>query len=374
MSFLKKNYSSHTIIDGLSFKIYLRKLVLMKKIKILVPLLIAIICLIIFNCSKENKMIEKLPDGLYALIKTSKGDIWLKLYEQQTPITVANFVGLAEGKIKTEKKGNFYDGLKFHRVIEGFMAQGGCPVGKGWGGPGYSFPDEFNKNLKHDSEGILSMANSGPNSNGSQFFITFAPQPDLDNAHTVFGKIVLDSDSLEILSQIKQDDVIKTIKIIRKGNEYKGYEITDESFKTMLKDKQEKINQEIMKKNKKQVDMINDFLSKAIEDSSGIKYFIEKKSDSIDGSPNDNGQVTVHYKGMLLNGTIFDSSYDRGQPVQFPVNGVIPGFSIALKQMKKGEKRIVFIPSNLAYGEKGADGAIPPNSDLIFELELLDFK
>lgn len=347
---------------------------LMKKINILFPLLITITCLILFNCSKESKMIEKLPNGLYALIETSRGDIWLKLYEKQTPLTVANFVGLAEGKIKTEKEGNFYDGLKFHRVMEGFMAQGGCPAGNGSGGPGYSFPDEFHKNLKHDSEGILSMANSGPNSNGSQFFITFAPQPHLDNAHTVFGKVVLDSDSLEVLSQIKKDDVIKTIEIIRKGDEYKDYEITDESFKKMLKDKQEKINQEIMKKNKKQVDMIDDFLSKAIEDSSGIKYFIQKKSDNTDGNPNDSSQVTVHYRGVLLNGTVFDSSYDRGQPAQFPVNGVIPGFSVALKQMKKGEKRIVFIPSNLAYGERGAGGAIPPNSDLIFELELLDFK
>jgi len=139
-----------------------------------------------------------------ATIKTNKGDISLKLFADLAPVTVANFVNLA--------KRGFYNKLKFHRVIKDFMIQGGCPRGTGAGGPGYDFQDEFVPELKHDKPGILSMANSGPNSNGSQFFITHVPTTWLDGKHTVFGEVVGAQDQ-KIVNSIEQNDVIDSIVI-----------------------------------------------------------------------------------------------------------------------------------------------------------------
>lgn len=141
---------------------------------------------------------------LKATFKTSKGDINLELFPDKAPLTVANFVNLS--------KSGFYDGLKFHRVIPDFMVQGGCPLGTGTGGPGYQFKDEFHPTLRHDTAGVLSMANSGPGSNGSQFFITHVETPWLDNNHTVFGSVVSESDQV-VVDSIAQSDVIDSISI-----------------------------------------------------------------------------------------------------------------------------------------------------------------
>lgn len=128
-------------------------------------------------------------DRANAVFETNMGTFEAELYAKECPETVWNFINLAEGRQETDKGGNFYDGLTFHRVIEGFVIQGGCPQGTGTGGPGYRFGDEFDSSLRHDSEGILSMANAGPGTNGSQFFVTLAPTPHLDNRHSVFGKV-----------------------------------------------------------------------------------------------------------------------------------------------------------------------------------------
>lgn len=167
---------------------------------------------------------------MFALFETTKGNFKIKLFADKTPKTVENFVGLAEGTKeftdpKTDKsvKRPFYDGLVFHRVIEDFMIQGGCPLGTGTGGPGYRFADEFVKELKHDKAGKLSMANAGPNTNGSQFFITVAPTPHLDGRHTVFGEVVEGYDVVEAISKVRtasmdrpaEPIVIKHVKIIK---------------------------------------------------------------------------------------------------------------------------------------------------------------
>ena len=146
-----------------------------------------------------------LPPGLYARFQTSQGDFAVRLFDDLVPNTVRNFLDLAEGR-KGPKPGTpFYDGLVFHRVIDGFMIQGGCPEGSGRGGPGYRFADEFHPKLRHSKPGILSMANAGPNTNGSQFFITVTPTPHLDNRHSVFGEVVEGYDVVEKISLVPRD-------------------------------------------------------------------------------------------------------------------------------------------------------------------------
>jgi len=181
-----------------------------------------------------------LPDGLYAEFNTSKGRIVCQLEFEKTPLTVANFVGLAEGTKNYSKDGGppkpqakpFFDGLTFHRVIPSFMIQGGCPLGTGTGGPGYRFKDETRPDLKHTGPGILSMANAGPASNGSQFFITHVATPHLDGKHTVFGHVV---EGQEVVNKIVKGDKIETLKIIRVGDKAKAYKGGQADFEKFTK-------------------------------------------------------------------------------------------------------------------------------------------
>ena len=307
-------------------------------------------------------------DGIYANIITKKGNIKIKLEYIKAPITVANFVNLVEGKIKSNKKYNgspFYDGLIFHRVINDFMIQGGCPEGKGTGGPGFKFDDEFHEDLKHDKPGTLSMANSGPNTNGSQFFITHNATNWLDGKHSVFGYVV---SGQEIVDQIQNNDKIQSISIEKIGKlaiKWDSVKVFDDYFK----------NKEIEKDKIKKLELDKIIsITKGMEKTkSGLFHLIENKGNN--DFPSIGSTVSVHYTGKLVDGTIFDSSYQRNNPISFVLGKgqVIEGWDEGLLKMAKGGSGKFVIPSNLAYGENGAGGIIPPNSTLIFDLELVDF-
>lgn len=307
-----------------------------------------------------------MQEGLYAQIKTNKGEIMLILHHDKSPGTVANFINLSEGKIKNSHKPMnvpYYDGLKFHRVIPDFMIQTGCPNGTGTGDPGYKFDDEFHPELRHNKPGILSMANSGVSTNGSQFFITHVATNWLDDKHTVFGEVV---EGLDIVNEIQQDDVIDSIIILRVGDEAEKWNST-EVFNN-FKDKKEIL----IKQRQLKEQQIIEKLSKDFEVTpSGLRYKILNKGNG--DSPTKGDKVKVHYKGMLIDETVFDSSYKRNQPIEFNVGigQVIPGWDEGIMLLKKGEKAKFIIPSNLGYGEAGAGGVIPSNATLVFEVELL---
>lgn len=305
-------------------------------------------------------------DGIFAVMETAKGDIVLNLFYKQTPLTVVNFVGLAEGKLDAAKGKPFYDGLKFHRVIskangdeQDFMIQGGDPRGNGTGGPGYTFPDEFVDTLKHSKPGILSMANSGADTNGSQFFITIVPTPWLDGKHTVFGEVIAGQN---IVNTIKQDDVIKKVTIVRNGEEAKKFNATQADFDKLKKEAAGKIFKEIEKK-----------FPGAKKDDNGIFYVTKK--DGSGSKIGKNRSVAVHYTGSLLNGTMFDSSQGR-EPLAFTTGAgqMISGFDIMVQDMKLKEKRTVILPPSFAYGARGIPGVIPGNAYLVFDIELIRVK
>ena len=311
-----------------------------------------------------------MKDGLYAVLKTKKGNITLELEYKKTPMTVCNFVGLATGVLNLENPGKpFYDGLTFHRVIDNFMIQGGCPKGNGTGGPGYRFPDEFDPSLKHTGPGVLSMANAGPGTNGSQFFITHVETPWLDGKHTVFGHVV---EGQNVVNKIKQGDRIDSVEILRIGAEAEAFDVSKESFTKYVQEAEEKVIKAREEANRKILDEIKTRYPEAVKTASGLMYVVDRPGDG-GASPKFGGKVTVHYEGKLLNGKIFDSSYLRKEPTSFRIGEVIEGWNEALVTMTKNEKRTLIIPPELGYGEYGYPGVIPPNAYLIFEVELLSF-
>ena len=293
-----------------------------------------------------------------AEIKTSKGMIIIDLEYEKTPMTVANFVQLSE-------KG-FYDGLKFHRVIENFMIQGGDPDGTGRGGPGYKFPDEFHPDLNHSSAGILSMANSGPGTNGSQFFITHKETPWLDNKHTVFGKV---TSGQNIVDLIAQNDIMESIKIVRTGEKSKAF-----NAEQVFNEKKDEYDKMEINKKKELEKKMKDLTSDAKATESGLKYIMIKEGKG--PKPKMGQTVSVHYAGYLTNGQKFDSSYDRNQPIEFPIGTgrVIKGWDEGIMLLNVGAKAKLIIPPDLGYGARGAGGVIPPNATLIFDVELLEIK
>ena len=319
-------------------------------------------------------------EGIYAEFNTSKGKIICLLEHKKTPLTVANFVGLAEGNITVNgisKNKPFYDGLKFHRVIKDFMIQGGCPLGNGSGDPGYKFEDEIVDDLRHSGPGILSMANSGPNTNGSQFFITHKETPWLDGKHPVFGHVV---EGQTVVDAIEQNDVINSIKIIRVGEDAKNWS-AQRTFDGVNEAKLAEIARLKMEEEKKRKEYISNFYDqvkkkekKAQLSPSGLVYVVKKKGKDVTNLGAKKGsKVSLHYTGSLFSdGTKFDSSKDRKEPFTFNYieTPLIPGFTEGISLVGPKGKVKLYIPYFLAYGERSA-GKIPANSDLVFDLEIL---
>ena len=311
---------------------------------------------------------KNLKDGLYAIVHTEKGDITLSLEYKKVPMTVMNFIGLAEG-VLSEDEEPFYDGLIFHRVIPNFMIQGGCPKGTGTGGPGYRFPDEFDLSLKHDGSGVLSMANAGPNTNGSQFFITHVATPWLDGKHSVFGHVI---EGQDVVNRIEAGDRINSVEIVRIGKDAEAFKASVEDFSRLVEESDRRSREKEAEERRKVERELDNRYPGAVKKPSGLWYIVEKEGDG-KSHPVSGQKVKVHYHGTLLDGKVFDSSVARRQPATFKVGEVIEGWNEALVEMSKGEKRTLIIPPELGYGIHGFPGVIPPNSYLIFDVELLDF-
>ena len=366
---------------------------LMKKLSVLLVLTV----LIGMSC-KTNQYAD-LGDGLFADIKTTKGDVVLKLEYQKTPITVANFVSLAEGNspfVSDEyKEKKYYNGLVFHRVMKDFMIQGGDPLASGRGGPGYKFKDEFVEGLQHSKKGILSMANPGPNANGSQFFITHKETPWLDGRHSVFGEVIKGIEVVDSIANVPVGDgnkpitdvVINEVVIARNGAEAKEFDAVqvmsdyfaeEEARVAAMKEMQEAFAAALVE----QVDSAETL-------PSGLKV-LQLQAGS-EERPKTGQTVLINYAGWLMDGTLFDTSqaqiaeqfgkfeelnqlhrgdFSPSQMVFSPDSRLIPGFKEAMLNLSVGEKVRVFIPSHLGYGPQGS-GPIPPNSDLVFDLEMV---
>lgn len=314
---------------------------------------------------------QALGDGLFARLQTSRGAIIVRLEFEKTPLTVCNFVGLAEGSFTAAGGKPFYDGLIFHRVIQDFMIQGGDPAGNGSGGPGYRFPDEIDPALTHDGPGVLSMANAGPGTNGSQFFITHKATPWLDGKHTVFGRVV---EGQEVVNAVRQGDRIESVVIIRNGSSARSFKTDQAAFDALLRNAGKAAAEKARGKRESDLQLIAAKWPNAVTSSSGLRTMILRQGTGIKPSPGKT--VAVLYKGMFLSGEAFDSSDMHGGPIEFIAGAgrIIPGWEEAVLDMRLGEKRLVVIPPELAYGERGAAGIIPPNAFLVFEMELVRIK
>jgi peptidyl-prolyl cis-trans isomerase A (cyclophilin A) len=310
-----------------------------------------------------------MENGIYAKFNTGKGSILVKLTHDLTPGTVGNFVALAEGNMENKVKPQgqkFYDGLTFHRVIPDFMIQGGCPKGTGTGDPGYKFDDEFHPSLKHDRPGVLAMANSGPASNGSQFYITHVPTSWLDGKHTVFGHVI---EGQDVVDAVAQGDNLDSVEIIRVGEEAQNWNAI-EAF-VGLKGARLKRDAALKAESEAKMEQLAAGFDKT---DSGLRYKMIQKGD---GKRAEAGKtVAVHYEGSLENGKVFDSSYPRKKPIEFRLGQgqVIEGWDEGIALLQVGDKARFVIPSDLAYGPSGAGGVIPPHATLIFDVELMEVK
>ena len=317
-------------------------------------------------------------EGVFAILTTEKGEIILDLFYKETPLTVSNFVGLAEGILKETNGKPFYDGLTFHRVIADFMIQGGDPAGNGTGGPGYKFADEFVEDYIFDKPGKLAMANSGENTNGSQFFITHVPTDWLNYKHTIFGEVVTGQ---EVVDAVEQGDHIITLQIVRQGKDAENFVVTQESFDKLkangLRNIAEFKEEHAKREQKKAEEQFKEITKGCEKSKEGVYYKITEKGT---GDKVGKGKVvTVGYCGYLIDGTLFDASQEfhpQGHdPISFTTGAgqMIPGFDYMVQDMTLGEVRTMIIPPALAYGDQGINGVIPGGAYICFDVKVLKF-
>ena len=388
----------------------------MKFTKVFIQLIIVGLLMSTSGCQEQYPDLGK---GVFAEFVTSKDTIIVKLFYDKVPVTVANFVGLAEGShpmlVDSLKGKPYYDGTVFHRVIDNFMIQGGDPTATGTGSPGFKFGDEFDDSLKHDKPGILSMANSGPATNGSQFFITEKPTPHLDNRHSVFGEVVKGFNVVDSISNVKvtpgsnkpvEDVKILKLNIIRQGMSARGFDAADTWNKELplLEEKRlqkleeakgkaeeaKRIAEEKMQiAADEMVTVLNIYKSKAIQQTSGLLVYNITKGNG--EKPKPGMTVKLNYEGYFTDGKLFGTNiktvdekcgtYQERKEQQGGYNAMpmkidpqaqmIPGFKEGVFNMSVGDKTFLFLPSYLAYGEKGR-GPIQPNTDLMFIVEMIE--
>ena len=329
------------------------------------------------------------PKGLYAELQTNKGLIVLQLEFKKVPMTTANFVGLAEGTIKNSalpEGVRYYDGTIFHMVVPNHVIQAGAPSETEKTGPGYAYPNEIYPKLSHNRAGILGVANGGPHTNGSQFYITLSDRSYLDGNYTIFGHVV---EGMDVVNRIVREDFVESIRIIRVGGQAKKFRPDTASFNKLVEDAKERVQKEEEKKKRKEEKIIRRNWPEAITAESGARYIIVKEGTG--AKPEAGAKLKVIYTGQFMDGRRFSSSADQGKPVPVaeatPFEYVVgksrvnPGFDAALMDMKKGEKRILILPSRLAYRTSGFYGkekkgekrfVISPNTTLVYEVELLD--
>ncbi len=313
---------------------------------------------------------QELTDGLYARLVTNRGEILVDLAYRRAPLTVTNFVGLAEGRLNSSRGAGtrFYDGLTFHRVVEDFVIQGGDPVANGTGGPGYKFPDEFHPQLRHDRAGTLSMANSGPHSNGSQFFITLAEAPWLDDRHSVFGYVVAGQDVVE---SIQQGDRIEAVEIVRRGEGALRFHPGQRDFDRLVEEVRSRAAEAQAAERREAVRLIAERWPEAVSTESGIFYVIQRAGE---GAVIDEGSaVTLHYDAYLLDSDQpFESTRTIDPVIVTAGEGrLLPGWEESLLTMRPLERRTIILPPELAFGSGGAGAKVPPDAFVVFDIEII---
>jgi peptidyl-prolyl cis-trans isomerase A (cyclophilin A) len=377
---------------------------------------ILVVSFLVVGCSTDAKY-KDLKEGLYAEIQTNKGDVLLELYTEDAPMTVANFVSLAEGtnnRVSDSIQGKkYFEGIRFHRVVNNFIIQGGDPTETGRGTPGYRFGDEFTKDKNgkllhiHGDAGMLSMANGGPGSNGSQFFITHRAIPHLDGKHTVFGKTLIntlqlkqlkqqvkdtlklkraiDSLRMSVVNSIAQFDTIYTVKIIRlgsKANSFEAAEVFDNEFMKYAesqKDRNKKEKDEDEVRFSKYLENKAAFSakmneSKAIKTASGLGI-LKLKINPSGRKVVTNKLIKSHFTLYIADGKKIESTVDSGEPFVFQLDDtekpMITGFKEGAATLRVGEKARLFIPYYIGFGE-AKYGPFPAKSDLVFEIEIIE--
>ncbi len=322
------------------------------------------------SCAPDT---SDLPDGLFAVVSTDKGEIVIQLEPDRAPLTTMNFVGLAEGSIQSNKDGRpFYDGLTFHRVEPGFVIQGGDPDGVGTGGPGYRFPTETHPDLLHNSEGIVAMANSGPDTNGSQFYITLSATPHLDGGYNVFGRVIR---GMEVAGEIEAGDAMKRVEIVRVGDIAGAYQPTTEQFQELISRIQEKRTEAAATQRRESERLIaSKWPGAEVVGESGLR--LDRTVEGIGPTPKPGDAVSVHYTFELIDGTRIDDTHTGGVPYSFIFGEerLIPGLEIAIGEIREGGSATAIIPPELAFGQAGRPPVVAPNSFVVFRISVVSIE